>query len=220
MTAIPECGKCGLPHATRDRTQACKAHKAGTGGEEPCRQSPVRGADVCYYHGGASPQIRRRIQEDKIREVAERELKQFGRKVVVDPADELLDLIAHTAGYVRFLRTKVDELDHLDMGWGLSRQKEGGEDFGTTYEAKPNVWIQMLSEWSDKHSRLLVEALKLKLDERRVKIAEAQGNAIIAVLDGVLIELGHNPNDVRTADIVAKHLRLVSKKVPELGSAA
>lgn len=208
---IPECDQCGLPHVTTSGNRACKAHKAGSGGEIGCRQEPIKGGAVCHYHGGAVPQVRAAAEERLALEKAEKELKKFGVKVVVDPAEELLDLIAHTAGYVRFLRTRV-ELIHSeeDMVWGKSREKTGGEDFGTTYEAKPNVWIQMLDHWSEKHAKLLVDALKLNLDERRVRVAEAQGNALIRVLDGVLQELGHNPTDTKTAEIVARHLKLVS----------
>lgn len=206
--AIPECGECGLPHVTRVGNQACKAHRSGD--KMGCRQEPIAGGTVCYYHGGAAPNVRASAAERLARESAEKELHKFGVKVVVDPAEELLDLIAHTAGYVRFLRTRVDMLEHQDMGWGVSREKHGGEDDGITYEAKPNVWIQMLEHWSDRHARLLVEALKLNLDERRVRVAEAQGNAIVRVLDGVLAELGHDPNDTNTAQVVARHLKLVS----------
>jgi hypothetical protein len=208
---IPECDQCGLPHVTPKGKRACRAHKSGTNNEIGCSQPPIRGGAVCYYHGGAVGQVRKAAAERLAYEEAEEELKKFGVKVVVDPAEELLDLIAHTAGYVRFLRTRVELIhDEEDMVWGKSREKTGGEDFGTTYEAKPNVWIQMLDHWSEKHAKLLVDALKLNLDERRVRVAEAQGNALIKVLDGVLLELGHNPTDTGTAEIVARHLRLVS----------
>lgn len=207
---IPECGECGLPHVTRDGNQACKAHKRGTNNTIGCRNYAIPGGVVCKYHGGSIQKVAAAAAERVARQRAEDELHRFGVAVKVDPAEELLDLIAHTAGYVRFLRTRVDALMHDDMTWGISRVKEGGDDYGTTYEAKPNVWIQMLDHWTEKHSRLLVEALKLKLDERRVKLAEAQGDALIRVLDGVLAELGHNPNDTRIADVVARHLRLVS----------
>lgn len=209
-TTPVECETCGLPHVTTNMNQACKAHKRGTDKGMPCRQEPIAGGTVCYYHGGRVPAVRAKAQDRLDLEAAEKELHRFGVKVVVDPAEEMLDLIAHTAGYVRFIRTRVDIIHAEDMIWGKSREKTGGEDFGTTFEAKPNVWITMLDVWSEKHARLLVEALKLKLDERRIKIAEAQGNALIKVLDGVLAELGHDPNDTRTADIVARHLRLVS----------
>lgn len=210
MKVIPECGDCGLPHVTRDGNAACTAHRRGSNKEVGCRQEPIQGGNVCYYHGGRTAQVRASAAERLVREAAEKELHKFGIAVKVDPAEELLDLIAHTAGYVRFLRTRVDMIEHEDMVWGMSREKSGGEDFGTTYEAKPNVWIQMLEHWTDRHARLLVEALKLNLDERRVKLAEAQGNAMMRVLDGVLAELGHDPNNTHTATVVARHLKLVS----------
>jgi hypothetical protein len=209
-TDVTECGQCGKHHVSPGGNKGCTAHQRHTNNSEPCGQHPIPGGHVCRFHGGDIPQVRAAAAERIAKKEAEAELKRFGVKVVVDPGEELLDLIAHTAGYVRFLRTRVDQLMHEDMTWGVSRVKEGGEDYGTTYEAKPNVWIQMLDHWTEKHSRLLVEALKLRLDERRVKIAEAQGDALIRVLDGVLAELGHNPHDVKTAEIVAKHLRLVS----------
>lgn len=38
----------------------CSAHKTdGT----PCRQRPIPGGSVCYWHGGAAPQVRKKAQE-------------------------------------------------------------------------------------------------------------------------------------------------------------
>lgn len=210
VKSIPDCAECGLPHVTTSFNQACTAHRRNT--EEPigCRQEPIKGGYVCHYHGGALPAVRRKAQERLELRNATKLLHSFGKPVVVDPAAELLDLIAHTAGYVRFIRTRVDALHVSDMNFGMSKLQLGGKDSGETYEAKPNVWVAMLDHWSERHAKLLVEALKLNLDERRVKVAEEQGDALVRVLDGVLEDLGHDPEDVKVAAIVARRLRLVA----------
>ena len=59
-----------MQHAPRGRIKArpvdtdthqgaakCTAHSSRTG--KPCRKSPIRGATVCRFHGGAAPQVRR-----------------------------------------------------------------------------------------------------------------------------------------------------------------
>lgn len=39
----------------------CSAHSKQTG--KPCRQPAIPGGTVCYYHGGAAPQVEFKAQE-------------------------------------------------------------------------------------------------------------------------------------------------------------
>lgn len=210
------CGKCGQVHlcASRPEMPACTGHISRDRGEkrkgDPCGQPAMAGQDVCRSHGGKAPQNLAKALERQQREQAEKALAAFGERVDVDPAEELLDLICHTAGHVRYIRTRVHELARSDQTWGITKEKDGGDDEGTTFESKPNVWIQMLDHWSDKLAKYVVEALRIGLDERRVRIAEKQGEWTIKVLEGVLAELGHDLHDPDTAQLVERHLELIA----------
>lgn len=220
------CETCGREHVSGSRGRPCKGHRIrDEDGNRidpvPCRGNARKGQNICNAHGGKA---RQNVLAGERRELARKAtemMDSFGAPVQVDLAEELLDLICHTAGYVRFLRGRVDQLHRDDMIFGLTRQTEGDIAVGngptarlqrgehTTREAGPHVWIQMLSDWSDKHARLIVEALKLGLDERRVRIAEQQGEKLFRVLLSVLADLGHDIRDPDTAAIVERHLVLV-----------
>jgi hypothetical protein len=231
MIDVPVCEQCGEQHIVNRRGKplaSCIRH--ATGGKtrperrgKACHGIPMRGQKVCKSHGGKSAQALAAAEQRTQQAEAAKILHAFGERVDVDPAEELLDLICHTAGYVRFIRTRVNQLTVDAMTWGITKETDGGvvvgtgpkaelvADTTTTRETKPNVWIQMLDHWTDKLARLIVEALKLNLDERRVRLAERQGDAMMRILDGVLAELGHDPAEPETAKIVARHLRRVGE---------
>ena len=62
----------------------CKAKSTGSG--KQCRRNPINGGEVCYMHGGAAPQVKRKAEE-RIREYVEK---------MVDP-DRLLREAARLA---------------------------------------------------------------------------------------------------------------------------
>ena len=59
----------------------CKAH---TTSGKPCGRAPISGASVCYNHGGAAPQVRRRA-ELRLLEMVDPALAQLAR--IVDNGD-------------------------------------------------------------------------------------------------------------------------------------
>lgn len=233
------CRKCGHEHIHSSGRPSCSGHKryAAPGvelpeGPRPCKNRPLAGQDVCRSHGGGSPQAKaaaaRRIQEEQARRV----MVTYGERVEVDPGEEMLDLICWTAGHVRWLRARVQELEETtatirvedddaedghrqqarakhSLVWGVTKDKIGGDDSGTTYEAKPNIYLALYNSETDRLAKLCADAIKIGLKEREVRLAERQGEAMMRVLDGVLAELGHNPADPAVAGTVERHLRAV-----------
>jgi len=137
----------------------------------------------------------------------------FGAPVPnADPGAVIMERISVTAGHVRWLQARVESLTPDELVWNRTRVKVGGQDGGTTAEAKPSVWVDLYERWDRDLQRLCLEALRIGLKEREVRMAEAMGATICAMIDGVLADLGHDANDPTTAAIVARHLRLVAQE--------
>lgn len=173
-----------------DDRRVCTAH---TSGGRPCRKPPIQGGDVCATHGGSAPQVRAAAQRRLDMQAAARELAVLGEPIAIDPAAALLSLVHHKAGEVAWLRAMVQTDDVDDLVWGITREKEGGDDHGTTREAKPSIWWAMLRTAEDQLAAYAAAAIKAGVEERRVRIEERQGALVAQVirrsLEGVLAAL-------------------------------
>jgi hypothetical protein len=175
-----------------------------------------KGTGRCRKHGGNTPT---HVKSAVVAE-AKRDVVLFGGRRDIHPADALLELVQWTAGEVDYWRHRVRLLDEHDLTWGVTRVKEGGDDRGTTEEAKPNVAYAMLVDASNRLERYSASALKAGVDERRVKIAEQQGTLLHGVLVAVLGELGHDvaPGSV-AAGVILRHMAPLREMAEIEGSA-
>jgi hypothetical protein len=215
---IPSCATCGEPHVASIggyTHQACAGHGSGISHPErkgmPCRSLPVNGLSVCNAHGARAPQNRRkaaqRMAEKKIIDLAQT----FGTPDVdADPGEVILERIGVLAGHVRWLQARVENLTPEEVVWGTTIIKTGGQDEGATEAAEPNVWVTLYERWNSALVKLCIDALKVGLKEREVRIAEQQGAAIIGLLDGLLADFGIDPDLPENAAKVARHLQLVA----------
>lgn len=225
LRAGQACPQCGSGHRLASGKPACTGHTR----RGACKRAPNPGLEVCATHGGENPTAREvGLQRESERKAAHLMLT-YGERVDVDPGEELLDLICWTAGHVRWLRARVQDIQgevstvlHTEdddepvaatrdgLVWGVTKNKVGGDDGGTTYEAKPNIYLALYNSETDRLAKLCTDAIKIGLKEREVRLAERQGDLLMRVLDGVLGELGHNPSDPKIAGTVERHLRAAS----------
>ena len=224
MPDTPVCQQCGQSHVTRTGLQACTGHKSGwldDQGERhlykagdwkpPCTKPPMRGQQVCEVHGGrsrqarASAEIRRREMEAK-KTLAEYLIEGDDR----DPALILLERISVASCMTRFYTQQVHTLSDQEHIWGRTKEISGGKDAGTTYEAAPHAWVVLMDRWENTLARLCVDALKVGLKQRELDIAQEQGDRIVALLEGIVTDLGHDPADPAISGIIVRHLRLIS----------
>ena len=167
----------------------CKAVSSRTG--KPCRNDAIRGGAVCGMHGGKAPQVRaaanRRLERERIEAMAAR----LGVPIEVDPAAKLLELIWESAGNVEFYRSLAQRLS-------TPGEPELGDELGRLYapmvhqtgtltgESRAHVVVDLYDAERDRLARLVQEALKLRLDERRVQMAESEGRELMrAVADAI-----------------------------------
>lgn len=195
----------------------CKATKRSG---ERCGNHPIKGATVCRMHGGKAPQVmaataRRRAEADA-REQMARAVTTLGLPVDIDPGKALLDEIAVTYGHVQWLRGKVQELSADELVWGRTQTDQGVGPQGpvdtTTEKSGPNVWYQMYLTEREHLVKVTTAALRAGIEERRIKIAEDQGDLVAAVLKRILAALNLTPEQASLVPvIVPRELRALAQ---------
>lgn len=181
---------------------------------EPCKAWAVTGLKVCRVHGASSPRSKAKRARALAEEKAAKAMRLFAEPVDIDPARALVELVQWTAGEVAYWREQVRALADEDpkaLTWGVVREKVGGEDYGTTLEAKPNVAYLMLTDAQDRLAKYAAAALKAGVEERRVKLAEDQGALVAQVIRAILDQLDLSPAQAaKVPEVVPTQLRLLT----------
>lgn len=200
------CKKCGQPHPT------CKAHtRAGN----PCKQPCTRGMRVCRLHGGASPraiEARDRAERD---DEARADAARFSARTDIHPADALLELVQYQAGVVAYWRRRVEEVDADALEWGVTKTEQGTGPEGPvdteTREAGAHVAYRLLVEAQDKLAQYAAASLKAGVEERRVRMAEDQGQLVAGAIRSILDRLGLSPDqEALVPTVVPAALRAIT----------
>jgi hypothetical protein len=208
----------GFEEFTSDGKRRCQARSKTRGGAQ-CATYAMRGQDVCRSHGGASKQARAKAQERLVEERARGLMATYGRKIETTATEALLDEVQWTAGHVAWLRERVQEIESAatdsdgtdPLVWGVTRKKTGGEDFGTTEEAAPNIWLKLYQTERAHLVKVCAEAIKAGIEERRIKLAEQQGELVAHAIRAILADLGLSAEQqARVPEVVPRHLRALA----------
>lgn len=211
------CHRCGQPHP------GCTGHRKADGA--PCRR-PCKPGELCNSHGGAAPQVRAARARRRAEAEAARAVATLGLPVDISPTEALLEEVRWTAGHVQWLRRQVQELEDSvvvaghdsddpvkahPLTWGTTKVKTGGDDAGTTQEAKPSIWY-VLYENERKHLvTVCAAALKAGVEERRVRLAEQQGDLVATAIRRILDALHLTPEQQQLVPtVVPAQLRLIA----------
>lgn len=204
MTGTPD----GSGHDTPD-PKHCNAKKRSGG---PCTRPSGWGTEHpgigrCKLHGGTTESHNVAAR----REQARRDVALFAARKDIHPAQALLELVQWTAGEVDYWRMRVAELDETDLVWGVSRIKSGGEDGGTTREAKPHIAYAMYADASKRLESHSVAALRAGVEAELLRVAQNAGAQLAGVLRSVLDRLGLNDEQrVLALQVVPEELRRIS----------
>lgn len=178
---------------------------------EPCGKYAVEGATVCEQHGGSAPQVKSagRKQASLVR--ARRTMERYGQKRDIGPTEALLEEVQWTAGHVVWLRERVQEVEESQLVWGKIQHKTGGEDWGVTEAAAPNMWLKLYQEERTHLARVCEAAIRCGIEERRVRLAESQGALVAEMLRAILADLNLSDEQQAAAPaIVVRHLRALT----------
>lgn len=163
----------------------------------------------CKLHGGASPNG----ETNGKRLAAESAVAMYGLPRAIDPHAALLEELHRTAGHVAWLAQKIADFEtdgelKQYAAAGTFESDSDGVDRALVWE-KPAVWVEMYHRERVHFAKVAKTCVSLGIEERRVHLAEQQGQLIAQVLRGVLTELGVIDRPEVPA-VVRRHLTLVA----------
>lgn len=187
---------------------------------DPCGAPPPRGGKRCVRHGGKAPAAMKaaaaRVAEQEAKETMEKAIVTLGLPQDIDPAKALLDEIARAHGIVLWLQEKVRELEPDELIWGKVETQQGigpqGPVDTTTERAEFHAWYQLYMAERKHLVAVSAAALKAGVEERRVKLAEAQGDIIAKAIRAILNALNLTPQQLELVPIIVpRELRALSE---------
>lgn len=189
-------------------TPRCSAMSKQTG--EQCRQRPVQGGTVCRFHGGAAPQTKaaaeQRLQEKAATEAVAKLLPKLADATPVkDPVDQMERLAGALATMLDKVGEKVNDLDHLAAGTGLTQLR--GE-------------LVLLDKVAGHLRQLLADMARLGIAERHVELEQERAQLVTSAFLAALATVSLLPAD---RDLVVRtFLDALGQPSgpPELGGAA
>lgn len=169
---------------------------------DPCGSSPVPGGTRCGRHGGNSPKAKaaatQRMAEQEAREILGHIDPTAPRE---NPAEMLLNLIHGKSAEISWLRRKVKAQTDEALVYGLTERQEGIGPQGpvdmTTHKVEQNIWWKLLREAENQLASWTSMALRAGVEERRVRIAEQQGNLIAQAIQTILDGLQLTPTQAK-----------------------
>lgn len=189
---------------------------AKTRKDTPCPNSPRKGATRCRMHGGSAPQVQAAVERKRQEDVARKAVETYGLKADVDPITALLDEVQWTAGHVAWLRDRVREIEQKALVWGVTEtvSKMATEFPGVdvTEGAAPNIWLTLYQKERAHLVAVCKAAISAGIEERRVRLAERQGDLIALVLQRILGDLDLSDEQrARVPEVAARRLREMSE---------
>ena len=227
-TRIDGCDKCGEAHRSPTGLPQCAGHVKSEGNRR-CRRSPNNGTHVCSKHGGATPQLREKLERAQYLEAREGEIAQL--LDVCDlpdqhPIEGLLSVVRHSGQMYRMLGSLVGDLrtdptvDHVLLG-----MTDGGDPvYKAVYgddglwaldaqgNQKEHVLVALYEKWTAIYSRACKMALDAGIDERRVQLAEQTTETMFNAVNRALNAVAFTP-ELRDAfnRALAAELRVVAE---------
>lgn len=161
------------PMAPTDLMPRCTA-RARSG--QRCKQPPIPGGTVCYWHGGAAPRVRAAAAD----RLVEREYRRIvGAPPMTDAYSALEDLGGRAMALVERLSAVVDALDEV--------RYQGGT--GGRWEQVRGELPLLLASLKQAES-IAGRIIGLGIAERRLQLDEARAALVVAAVEVVLARLG------------------------------
>lgn len=189
VTRLPQ-GKCGA-----------KTRSGGTCGK-PAGWGTESSRGRCKLHGGATPNGKKNAQ----RQEAIAAVEFFGLPREINPHDALVEELHRTAGHVAFLATAIraGEIPAEQTPTGQRRKVPFDGAFGG-----PSLYVALYQQERKHFAEIAKTCIAVGIEERRVQLAEQQGELLAEVVRGILGDLGHKLEDPEVRTVVRRHLSAV-----------
>lgn len=152
----------------------CSATARGTG--ERCRRQAMRGATVCYVHGGQLPVVKaaakRRLDAEKAQKVLDR-IDLSNAEPVTDPVAELAAIAGKATHLVDVLNAQTAQLEP-----------------GEVVESPKFLALERAI---DRASKVLVDINRLDLIGKRIAVDAASAQALQAIIVEAIKAAGGDP---------------------------
>ena len=131
-----------------------------------CKKRPIRGSTVCKFHGGGSPQVRRKALERIVEMSAAQvlgELTHIGRSNMLDymKIDPTGEPVVDFSKLTREQASAISEITIDDAGGGA-----GDGERKRVRRVRLKLWDKLKGlELVGKHQKLFTEKVELSLDE-------------------------------------------------------
>lgn len=172
-------------------------------GFRPCKNSPRAGGTVCNSHGARAPQVANAAAQTVAMDKAVRELR-LGGRVVIDPAEAMLESVYESQANVNILKYQVTQLlPSVGPGAGELEGDDGEpymddidrSELGSTiagrvdpanWKAAPHVLVVMYNDERERLMRFSKMCRDTGVEEHRVQLAERMATQLIDVNTTVL----------------------------------
>src|SRR5688500_12574760 len=150
------------------------------------------------------------------KERANEAIQTYGLPIDLDPLDALLEELHRTAGHVAWLGVVVGDLEQEALHGPVGTEGIGHDDEGNMLMHHPReertIWLHLYQDERGHLTKVAKACLDAGVDERRVRLAEQQGQIIATVIQGVLDGLGLTDKQLKQAP------KLVDRKRTRLKS--
>lgn len=203
--------------------QRCAATAKRTGTR--CARYAIEGGTVCRVHGGAAPAVRAAAARRTAEAKAAAAVATLGLPVDITPTEALLQEVQWTAGHVKWLRSKVQEVGSKPANrpdpqhplvWGTTKvatkNATSSPGSNTEHAATTSIWYDLYAKERAHLVTVCSAALKAGVEERRIRLAEQQGDLVAEAIRRILNALNLTPKQQRLVPIVVpQQLRLIAE---------
>ncbi len=184
---------------------------------QPCQRPAGWGteSDVgrCKLHGGRSPNGRKHAATLSARQQLERLVAEpLTPEQYIDPIGALLHAVTEASMVVAYLREQVMELEDW-RGDILSLAKDG---FPVPTSEEARAIVKLYGEWHDRQVKAAKACAAAKIDERVVRLHEAQGARLDAAFRLFLVNAAQRYPEAFTAPIMADLRKMFANAFREL----
>ena len=196
-----------------DDTRRCTARSKQSG--EQCKRFATPGGKTCVMHGSSTRKAQAKAKRVRDEAKARAAVVTYGLPMEISPADALLQEVHRTAGHVAWLHARIHDFDPDDLTWGVTSAtvKTTGQFPGTdtTTSAAPPVLLELYARERKHLVDVCAAALRAGVDERRVRLAEQQGDLLATVIQAILTDLKLTAAQQKLVPtVVPRHLRAVA----------